>query len=241
MAEERTVTIGNVVKRLQAQYPDLSISKIRYLEDEGLLTPSRSAGGYRRYSARDIKRLERILYLQKTRFLPLAVIKDELDRGESSPVLSSAPATGSFLEQFEIDDDETASKLHPIERVPEILGVSVSFMRSLNEVGILDFKRSPAGRDLVDGKDFPLIRVCEQLRQLGIEPKILRQYVMTANRESGMFEQALTVYGRRDSALDDAERARLRAALDQMIGLTGALREVLIRRTVASSYRGIDS
>ena len=75
MADAGYLTIGKVVKRLQAEYPDLSVSKVRYLEDEGLLTPSRTPGGYRLYSSKDIKRLETILYLQKHRFLPLSVIR----------------------------------------------------------------------------------------------------------------------------------------------------------------------
>ena len=83
MPDAGYLTIGKVVKRLQSLYPDLTISKVRYLEDEGLLNPSRTPGGYRLYSQRDIKRLETILYLQKNRFLPLSVIKDELDRQDA--------------------------------------------------------------------------------------------------------------------------------------------------------------
>lgn len=90
MADAGYLTIGKVVKRLQAEYPDLSVSKVRYLEDEGLLTPSRTPGGYRLYSSKDIKRLETILYLQKHRFLPLSVIREELDgHGEESVVALS--------------------------------------------------------------------------------------------------------------------------------------------------------
>lgn len=76
MADASYLTIGKVVKKLQAQYPDLSVSKVRYLQDEGLLNPSRTPGGYRLYSQRDVRRLETILYLQKNRFLPLSVIKE---------------------------------------------------------------------------------------------------------------------------------------------------------------------
>ena len=83
MADASYLTIGKVVKKLQAQYPDLSVSKVRYLQDEGLLNPSRTPGGYRLYSQRDVRRLETILYLQKNRFLPLSVIKEELDRVDS--------------------------------------------------------------------------------------------------------------------------------------------------------------
>ena len=99
------LTIGKVVKRLQPQYPDLSVSKVRYLEDEGLLNPSRTPGGYRLYSQRDIKRLEAILYLQKSRFLPLSVIKEELDRAESGHA-STQETTVSDAVSFPVDDEE---------------------------------------------------------------------------------------------------------------------------------------
>ena len=89
MPDAGYLTIGKVVKRLQSQYPDLSISKVRYLEDEGLLTPSRTPSGYRLYSQSDIRRLETILYLQKSRFMPLQVIKDQLE-GKGGESLSSA-------------------------------------------------------------------------------------------------------------------------------------------------------
>ena len=96
MADAGYLTIGKVVTKLQGQYPDLSVSKIRYLEDEGLLNPSRTPGGYRLYSSRDIKRLDTILYLQKTRFLPLSVIKDELDR-EDSPDAAMSPSVQTAM------------------------------------------------------------------------------------------------------------------------------------------------
>ena len=83
MADSGFLTIGKVVKKLQTLYPDLSVSKVRYLQDEGLLTPTRTAGGYRLYSQKDVKRLETILYLQKSRFMPLSVIKEELDREDN--------------------------------------------------------------------------------------------------------------------------------------------------------------
>lgn len=88
MPDAGYLTIGKVVKRLQSQYPDLSISKVRYLEDEGLLTPSRTPSGYRLYSQSDIRRLETILYLQKSRFMPLQVIKDQLEgKGDRKSVV----------------------------------------------------------------------------------------------------------------------------------------------------------
>ena len=75
----RLLTIGAVCERLKGEFPDISISKIRYLEDEGLLTPRRTQGGYRLFSEADLERLQTILRLQRDEFLPLRVIKDELD------------------------------------------------------------------------------------------------------------------------------------------------------------------
>src|SRR3954469_22675322 len=76
---ERPLTIGAVCRRLRDEFSDISISKIRYLEDEGLLTPRRTRGGYRLFSLDDVGRLETILRLQRDEFLPLRVIREELD------------------------------------------------------------------------------------------------------------------------------------------------------------------
>ena len=98
MADAGYLTIGKVVKKLQQRYPDLSISKVRYLQDEGLLNPSRTPSGYRLYSQRDVRRLERILYLQKNRFLPLSVIREELEREDNGDApLPEGPADKVIL------------------------------------------------------------------------------------------------------------------------------------------------
>ena len=238
MADASYLTIGKVVKRLQAQYPDLSVSKVRYLQDEGLLNPSRTPGGYRLYSQKDVRRLETILYLQKNRFLPLQVIKDELEKIDSgqSVSLDGAPAQGIVLP---VDDEETLGKLHPIDRMPELVGAQVSFVRQLSEAGVIELKRSPHGRDLVDGQDFGLIRVCDELRRFGIGAKNLRQYVIAANRESAMFEQALTVYQRKPSLNGEeeveADDTQYNQALSRMLGLTNSVRDELIARRLRHS------
>jgi DNA-binding transcriptional MerR regulator len=245
MPDAGYLTIGKVVKRLQAQYPDLSVSKVRYLEDEGLLNPSRTPGGYRLYSQHDVRRLETILYLQKNRFMPLQVIREELAKGEAiileehqkDPAEAYAAEVAiprSMIEDAE--ESELLEKYHPISHMPELLGVSVGFVRELSEAGVIRMRRSPRGRDLVDGHDIPLIRTCEELRRFGIGPKNLRQYVQAANRESGMFEQALTVFGRNASGGEvtptDEQKERYDKALARMILLTNSLREDLIRRSL---------
>lgn len=241
MADAGYLTIGKVVKRLQERYPDLSVSKVRYLEDEGLLNPSRTPGGYRLYSQNDVKRLETILYLQKNRFMPLSVIKEELERGETS---TSMPSAEAVTMASEIDSEEIVNKLHAIDRVPELLGVSVTFVKQLAEAGVITLQRSPHGRDLVDGKDFALIRTCEELRRFGIGAKNLRQYVTASNRESAMFEQALIVYARTGmGALEQTEEARqqFEAAFNEMLLLTNRVRDALITRQIQQSFKGMTS
>lgn len=219
------------------------------MEDEGLLTPSRTPGGYRLYSQHDVRRLETILYLQKNRFLPLQVIKEELAKGEATllrePLRAAAESPSpeeafgmSAQRQDEQESSEEAQKFHPISHMPELLGVSVSFVRELSEAGVIHMRTSPRGRDMVDGHDFHIIRTCEELRRFGIGPKNLRQYVQAANRESGMFEQALTVFGTNASGgatQTEEQRVRYEQALTHMISLTNSLRDKLIRRSLKSS------
>lgn len=232
MAKPSYVTIGKVVKRLQSSYPDLTVSKVRYLEDEGLLHLVRSAGGYRLFAPKDIKRLETILYLQKTRFLPLQVIKEELDGTSASPV-----AGVDAFPQAVVDTQDITEKLHPIDRIPEMLGVSVAFVRQLAQCQLIELKSSPHERDLVDGKDFALIRSAEALRHFGIEPRNLKQYVMAANRESFLFDQVLSFIGNRNHGNAEEQWEAKEKAFDQILMLTGNVRAALIRRNLQNTLK----
>ena len=240
MSEFEYLTIGRLVQKLQPTYPDLTVSKVRYLEDEGLLHPLRSTGGYRKYSPKDVARLESILYMQKHRFYPLAVIKEQLERQEREGSKKAVDAVTESVEEVPfVDSPEMVGKLHPIDRMPEICGTPVSFVRSLADAGLIQFKKSPQGRDLVEGRDLALIRACDELRTFGIGPKNLRQYVMAANRESAMFEQALVVYTAKAGGVeaDRSEEMRARAdeAFNRMLALTNTLRTILIKRLVRNT------
>lgn len=243
MSDAGYLTIGKVVKRLQSQYPDLTVSKVRYLQDEGLINPSRTPGGYRLYSQRDIKRLETILYLQKNRFMPLSVIKEELDHGSDPKPSEGIPGFSAEPIQVQRDDEETAGKFHPIDRMPELCGTTVSFVRELSEAGVIQLRKSPHGRDLVDGRDLPLIRICDELRRFGFGAKNLRQYVIAANRESATFEQALTVFTKKGGTLEpersEEVRQQFEQALSRMLGLTNAVRCELIARRVRDEFKGM--
>lgn len=246
MPDASYLTIGKVVEKLQGSYPDLTVSKVRFLEDEGIVTPSRTSSGYRMFSPSDVKRLETALYLQKTRFLPLSIIKDELNRTEREGTSTSTSGQGGVdITSMNVDSQDMIDRLHPIDRMPEVANVSVSFVRQLHEAGLIDFKRSPHGRDLVDGRDLALIRTCDELRHFGFEPKNLRQYVISANRESASFEQALVLYSRKGGGVElernEETRARFDDAFSRMLSLTNALRTILIKRRVQNPFANMDN
>ena len=244
MPDATYLTIGKVVEKLQPSYPDLTVSKVRFLEDEGIVTPSRTSSGYRMFSPADVKRLDTALHLQKTRFLPLSIIREELDREEREGSPSTKEEIGVDVATMNVDSEEMVDRLHPIDRMPEIAGVSVSFVRQLHEAGLIDFKRSPHGRDLVDGHDLALIRACDELRHYGFEPKNLRQYVISANRESSSFEQALVVYARKGGGVELERNEETRAQFDQafsrMLSLTNAIRTTLIKRRVQNPFANME-
>ena len=243
MPDAGYLTIGKVVKRLQSQYPDLTVSKVRYLQDVGLINPSRTPGGYRLYSQRDIRRLETVLYLQKNRFMPLSVIKEELDHPTDSALSGAASDLSVEPVQIQRDDEEVSERLHSIDRIPELCGTTVSFVRELSEAGVIQLKKSPHGRDLVDGRDLPLIRICDELRRFGFGAKNLRQYVIAANRESSTFEQALMVFAKKGGGVEvertEESRQQFEMAFSRMLGLTNAVRNELIGRRVREEFKGM--
>ncbi len=237
MAERSYLSIGQVVNLLRGAYPDLSNSKIRFLEDEGLISPHRTPKGYRQYSKEDVKRLEVILHLQKTRYMPLNVIKQRLDSAEDLSTLAFEVGLLSDL-PMKAEPKETKQKLHPIEDVPDILGVSISFLRSLAENDLIRIIKSPQNRELIDSRDFVIIRYCSELSRFHIEPRNLRQYVLAANRESSMFEQVLvSMLGMDDS--DDERDAKLERAFKKLHDLTDAVHTALLKNRVFESLNAV--
>ena len=227
MAERNYLSIG----------PDLSNSKIRFLEDEGLITPHRTPKGYRQYSKEDVDRLEVILHLQKTRYMPLNVIKQRLENATDLSTLAYEVGLLSDV-PLKTEPKETKQKLHPIETIPDMLGVEISFIRSLAENDLIRIIKSPQNRELVDGRDFPIIRYCSELSRFHIEPRNLRQYVSSANRESSMFEQVLVSMLGMDTS-DDERDAKLERAFKKLHDLTEGVHTALLKNRVFESLNAV--
>lgn len=232
-AGETTYTIGKVVKMLSASFPDLTVSKVRYLESEGLVSPTRTKSGYRTYSDRDVKRLETVLRLQGSCFYPLAVIREKLN----------ALDAGENIEELEAPVADTAAEeallatSHVLEDVPSLINVPVAFVRTLNDAGLLQITRSPNGRQMVNGRDIPLIRAAHELKRYGIDPRFLKPYLQRANREVPLFKQVLSgVIGRQGSLEDAKVRAAFDTTLDRLLDLTEAVSTNLIRREIYREF-----
>ena len=156
------MTIGEVVDRLVASYPDLSISKIRFLEDEGLISPERTPGGYRKFTQADLQRVELVLRLQRDHFLPLAVIREKLadfDRGRIPPELRQSNA--AIAEPVALPLDEAETML--VDEVPGALGVPESFVRELAEFGLIEIAKGDRGEEIARG-DAAIVHATWDLR-----------------------------------------------------------------------------
>ncbi|HZT91151.1 MAG TPA: MerR family transcriptional regulator [Gaiellaceae bacterium] len=173
---ERLLRIGEVVRRLQDEFPDISISKIRYLEDEGLLMPRRTRGGYRLFSQADVERLQTILRLQRDEFLPLRVIRDELDApGQKERKRRPRPALGA--EEELIDGDELCERA----------GVTSEFAKELEEFGLLA-PHGSGGDKRYPESDVDVAATCAQLARF-VDVRHLRAFRTAAGREAGLFGQ----------------------------------------------------
>ncbi|HSD75899.1 MAG TPA: MerR family transcriptional regulator, partial [Solirubrobacteraceae bacterium] len=134
----KAMTIGAVVKALEQEFPDISISKVRYLEDQKLLSPRRTPGGYRLYTQGDVQRLRTILRLQRDEFLPLRVIRQELAAGRAEPDV--APAGGADAARRKRRPSVTspaAGALYTLEEVVEETRADPQLVRELEEYGVI--------------------------------------------------------------------------------------------------------
>jgi DNA-binding transcriptional MerR regulator len=206
-AAKRLHTIGAVCTRLRAEFPDVSISKIRYLEDQGLLAPRRTRGGYRLFSDADVERLETILRLQRDEFLPLRVIRQEL----SAPSAERARRRASGLRGQE---DEIG-----LTELCERSGVSAELARQLEEYGLLA-PRVEAGERLYRDSDADVAAACRRLAHYGIDARHLRAFRTAAARQSALLEQLVA------PALRSRNPERRRAGVDELEALAVAAQEL---------------
>jgi len=199
-SEPRLRTIGSVCEELREQFPDVSVSKIRYLEDQGLIAPKRTRGGYRLFTPEDVERLTTILKLQRDEFLPLRVIREELSGPGAAAERTRRRAVGITGREDEIDVSELCERA----------SVSPEFVRQLEEYGLV-LSRTEDGERLYGESEADVAAACARLARFGVDARHLRTFLTAAGRQAALVEQ-LVAPGlrsrnpeRRKGALEDLE------------------------------------
>ncbi len=222
------LSIGEVLSKLRGDFPDITISKIRFLESEGLIDPQRTPSGYRKFTNVDLERLRYVLQAQRDQYLPLRVIKenlDALDRGlepAATPgglaVPRLATVDGEFAPAaFAQESDLRLSR----EELLQASGLDDSQLTELESFGLVAIR----GRHY-DGDSLAVARAVAEIAAFGIEPRHLRSFKSAADREVGLVEQVITPLLRQKGA--DA-KARAEEVQRELASLSVRLHAALVR------------
>jgi DNA-binding transcriptional MerR regulator len=226
---EVLMSIGEVLAHLHGDFPDTTISKLRFLEAEGLVEPSRTPAGYRKYSWADVTRLKYVLTAQRDHYLPLRVIRDQLaalDDGAPAHVAVSGPIRPA-LAAVEVDEPAQPRTGHDELRLSreELLarsGLAESAMRTLEQFGLV----APRSGGTYDADALEVAATAACLAQYGLEPRHLRAYRAAADREIGLFGQLVAPLARQGGP---TARARAAETFQELAELTARLQAALVR------------
>lgn len=219
------LSIGEVLDAVSKDFPDVSISKIRFLEAEGLIAPERTESGYRKFYEEDVARLRYILALQRDQFLPLKVIRERLDiNGGRVPDAAGSPPSAPP------PPEPTAAAAAPASDVAldraelaRTAGLSEEEMGALQDFGVL------ATKDAYDGCDLAAAKAARGLFKYGIEPRHLRMYRQIADREAAFFEQIVSPMTLRK---DQDAPVRVSQAVRELLELSRRMREALLQSSL---------
>jgi DNA-binding transcriptional MerR regulator len=220
----KAVTIGAVCKALEQEFPDISISKIRYLEDQKLLTPRRTQGGYRLYTQGDVQRLRTILRLQRDEFLPLRVIRQELAGGRAEREVGGGGDARSLRRGAVSVRD--AGALYSLEEVTEQTGADAKLVSELVEFGVIkgDVR---AGNRYFDETEREIVRAVSELARYGVGGRNLRVFRSSADREAQLLQSILAPALR---SRNPERRKEAVEALENLASVTTHLKHLLLIR-----------
>jgi DNA-binding transcriptional MerR regulator len=221
---QKAVTIGAVCKALELEFPDISISKIRYLEDQKLLTPRRTQGGYRLYTPEDVQRLRTILRLQRDEFLPLRVIRQELAGGRSEREVSPGADAQHPLRRASVSRDPGA--LYSLEDVVDETGADPKLIGELVEFGVIKGEVR-AGARYFDDTEREIVRAVSELARYGVGGRNLRVFRTSADRESALLQSILAPALR---SRNPERRKEAVEALENLASVTTHLKHLLLIR-----------
>ena len=221
---QKAQTIGAVCKALEQEFPDISISKIRYLEDQKLLTPRRTQGGYRLYTQADIQRLRTILRLQRDEFLPLRVIRQELAGGRTERDVAAAGDPRALRRTSVTARDPGA--LYSLEDVVEETGAQAKLVAELVEFVVIKGENR-GGKRYFDDTEREIIRAVSELARYGVGGRNLRVFKGSADREAQLLESILAPALR---SRNPERRKEAIEALENLASVTTHLKHLLLIR-----------
>jgi DNA-binding transcriptional MerR regulator len=235
-------TIGEVLNRLKDEFDDITISKIRFLEAEGLIRPDRTEAGYRKFTPADIDRLRYVLRAQRDRYLPLKVIKEELDRLDAGlPPTEPAEAQGDDAPPRPVvvppmavggGDEVSLDPPPPVQLTETELadgaGVTRRDVAALRDHGLL-----PSG-PTYDADDLRVVQLAAQLLEAGLEVRHLRMYRQFAEREAALTEQLVAPLLRQRNP--DSRRTATEQT-ERLATVGGRLQRTLLARQLRTLLR----
>ena len=232
------MNIGEVLDRLRPDFPGITIPKIRFLEDKGLIKPERTPAGYRKFSPDDVERLRYVLRMQRDHYLPLKVIGehlDAIDRGLEPPPIDAvvptvprvalAPDGLPSAESFARRDNVRLSRRELIK----IAEISEELLDQLEQYALITPR---AGTGHYDTDALVIARTARELADFGFEPRHLRAFKTAADREVGLVEQVVAPH---KSSRDTAAKARAEEAVSEIAALSVRLHATLVKAGLHSS------
>ena len=226
------LSIGEVLSKLRGDFPDITISKIRFLESEGLIEPQRTPSGYRKFTSADLERLRYVLLAQRDHYLPLRVIKenlDAMDRGlEPAPLSSTNAGPRPALGLATVDGEISPSNFAPSadlrlsrDELVKASGITDAALTELESFGLITI----SGRHY-DGDALAIAKAVTEMGGFGIEARHLRSFKSAADREIGLIEQVITPLTRQKSA---ESKARAEEVQKEIASLSIRLHAALVR------------
>ena len=222
----KSLTIGAVCKQLEREFPDISISKIRYLEDQKLLSPRRTPGGYRLFAPPDVQRLRTILRLQRDEFLPLRVIRQELAAGRADPEVKQGKSPDPRPLRRATVEVRGQGSLYRLAEVLDETGADQDLVKELEEYGVIRGERRD-GEVLYDDTEREIVRAVTELKRFGVGGRNLRVFRTSADREAALLEQILAPALR---SRNPDRRKEAVEALENLAAIASHLKHLLLIR-----------
>jgi len=232
-------SIGEVLAMLQDDFPDVSISKIRFLETRGLVEPRRAPSGYRKFGLEDVKRLRWILTMQRDHFLPLRVIKERLDQGLTETVDEGGdhvPDAATPIEAVakpqlrssRFESGATSAELLDPGDLARHAGLSAQQLDQLVQFGLIDVGDDGDGPRF-GADELRIAKAAAAFLQHGIEARHLKAWRVAAEREAGMLEQIVTPLVRKGSSESEA---RAQEVAEDLVDMGNVIREAIIVKSL---------